>query len=221
MADDNRKSLSSNHSIDYSYSPHNQNSSRDQKNSSFNLDSFKKLPNFLDKLNQNIKNIDNMVKSNINKPKNEENNKYNKLKTSVDECNDLKNLVKQSVDGLTGILNLEKKITKHESTKNVSTKNVKIKNNDNNAFEVIKEEEVANMLPRKVTKVNPFQIKSDRKLADSTTVSKKIMKKVTDNSYNNNSNNLINSKLNKNIQLLKDKISSNINVSTNRDKSGN
>ena len=86
------------------------------------LDTIKNIPNFIEQVNINIQNIDNMinqkkVKSNIN---------------VIQECNDLQNLVKQSVDGLTDIMNL--KNTKSALNPHTSCRTL------GKSFEVIEEE---------------------------------------------------------------------------------
>lgn len=186
------------------------------KQNDSNLDTFKKIPNFLEKLNKDIQNLDNLVNNTGNAPSSpnipQQQNKYNKLKMSaIQECDDIKNIVKQSVDGLSGILKMKTKFNANSSVKNLTE----------NGFEVIHEEDMATNQLNKKKDLKSHLLSNNKKSKtpnlEHASISKKMSKplnKVT-NAGNNepNSNNTSqisgnnNIRINKNAQPAKEKTS--------------
>lgn len=119
---------------------------QESKVTNHNMDSFKGIPSFIEKVNQNIQNIDILLNSReINSNHSNDSNvvtpspsylnlqKRNSVNKSqmVQECFDIKNIVKQSVEGIKDILrsHSSSKITKDKDNKadvQVSVKNLKI-----------------------------------------------------------------------------------------------
>ena len=107
------------------------------------------LPNYLEKINQNILNIDKKISNQISKENNKMTPKVNSLrvkysenKNKKEDLNELKNIVKQSIEGINGIIddekfdikkstsNIDSKKTGKKTFKQLSSKN-KIINNSN------------------------------------------------------------------------------------------
>jgi hypothetical protein len=169
----------------------------DEKGNRGSIETIKNIPGFIEQVNINIQNIDNMINQ-------------KKVKTSsnvIQECNDLQNLVKQSVDGLTDIINLKNNksaLNTHTSCRTFGK-----------SFEVI-EEEIVIQKDKKNMINNSKRIKltETKKIsANNSQISLKTSKNVNkqDSFRDITSNGKDNiKKLDKNIKLLKDKLSKKI-----------
>jgi hypothetical protein len=172
----------------------------EDKSNRASLETIKNIPGFIEQVNINIQNIDNMINQ-------------KKVKSSlnvIQECNDLQNLVKQSVDGLTDIMNLKNNksaLNTHSSCRAFGK-----------SFEVIEEE----ILIQKENKKNSINNSKRIKLTENMKINNKgntsqisLKNPKTQNkqdSYREITNNTkeANKKLDKNIKILKDKLSNKI-----------
>jgi hypothetical protein len=170
----------------------------EDKSNRSSIENIKNIPSFIEQVNINIQNIDNMINQ----------KKVKSSLNAIQECNDLQNLVKQSVDGLTDIINL--KSTKTALNPHTSLRTL------GKSFEVIEEEIVVqkknlmnNSKRIKLTENKKQSVKSNNSqinLKNHKNLQSKqdSFREINTNSRDNNRN------LDKNIQILKDKLSSKI-----------
>ena len=167
------------------------------------------LPNYLEKINQNILNIDKKISNQISKENNKMTPKVNSLKVKYSEnkkkkedLNELKNIVKKSIEGINGIIDDEKFDVKKTSnnldskkkgknlSNQLSAKNNKIVNNSNKNNDMINNQnkieksktETARLENRKFNKKNNSNIISENEINN-------ILLKNSNNRYINNPSN--------------------------------
>ena len=167
------------------------------------------LPNYLEKINQNILNIDKKISNQISKENNKMTPKVNSLrvkysdnKNKKEDLNELKNIVMKSIEGINGIIDDEKFDIKKSSnnldskkkgknlSNQLSAKNNKIVNNSNKNNDMINNQnkieksktETARLENRKFNKKNNSNIISENEMNN-------ILLKDPNNRYNNNPSN--------------------------------
>ena len=167
------------------------------------------LPNYLEKINQNILNIDKKISNQISKENNKMTPKVNSLrvkysdnKNKKEDLNELKNIVMKSIEGINGIIddekfdikkssnNIDSKRIGKKSFKQISTKNNKIQNNSNKNNEMINNKknieksktETARLENKKFNKKNNSNVISENEMNN-------ILLKDPNNRYNNNPSN--------------------------------
>jgi hypothetical protein len=184
----------------------------DDKSNLASLETIKNIPSYIEQVNINIQNIDHMINQ----------KKVRSSLNVIQECNDLQNLVKQSVEGLTDIIN--SKITKSTLNTHSSCRTF------GKSFEVIEEEIIIqnNIKKNLINNSKRIKLTENKKMNNVGNTSQISLKNQKSQNNQDSFTDLRNNtkeaskKLDKNLKILKDKLSNKITKPTlKREKSMN